>query len=62
MRRAISIALLSVSPLLAVKFVKDVLPAAGAVTTIAVNADSLAKAIKHPKATARKVVKKVKGK
>jgi hypothetical protein len=43
----------------AVKFVKDVLPAAGAVTTIVVNGDTLVKAIKHPKVTVKKVVKKM---
>jgi hypothetical protein len=59
MRRAVAIALLLCSPLLAVKFVKDVLPAAGAVTTILVNGDTLVRAIKHPKATVKKVVKKV---
>jgi hypothetical protein len=59
MRRAVAIALLLCSPLLAVKFVRDVLPAAGAITTIVVNANTLAQAIKHPKATVKKVVKKV---
>jgi len=62
MLRLILVVLLCCSQLLAVKFVKDILPAAGAVTTITVNSGTIWKSIKHPKMTVKSVVKKVKGK
>jgi hypothetical protein len=57
--RKLFVIFLFCSSLQAVKFVKDVLPAAGALTTLVVNGDAIIKAIKHPKATVKKAIKKV---